>query len=62
VRTSEALRDQDEITRPLRDVEKRIEMLLERIIEAEHARVIKAYQREQDREARAREAAIGRET
>ena len=37
-------RDKDEVARQLRDVEKQIEMLLERIIEAEHASVIKAYE------------------
>lgn len=44
MRLSEAQRDKDEVTRQLRDVEKQIEMLLERIIEAEHASVIKVYE------------------
>lgn len=41
---SEAQRDKDEVVRQLRDVEKQIELLLERIIDAEHASVIKAYE------------------
>jgi DNA invertase Pin-like site-specific DNA recombinase len=44
MRLSEAQRDKDEVVRQLRDVEKQIELLLERIIDAEHASVIKAYE------------------
>ncbi|MBC7147467.1 MAG: recombinase family protein [Thioclava marina] len=44
MRLSQAHRDKDEIAKLLRDAEKQIEILLERIVEADNASVIKAYE------------------
>ena len=44
MRLAEAHRDKDEIAKQLRDSEKQIETLLERIVEADNASVIRAYE------------------
>ena len=44
IRLTQAEREKEEITKQLRDAEKQIETLLERIVEADNASVMKAYE------------------